>query len=99
MSNGRTSMSWQGVQRIGSLTTNSQWEQDKNSKDAMLSYLISLLDDSNDFSCPAAKACHAVLCWMEQGEIKDYTQVYSIDGSDVCMQILLTKSPAVKDCL
>ena len=44
-------------------------------KDAMLDYLISLLDDSNDLSWSSAKACHAVLlCRMEQGEIKDYTQ-------------------------
>ena len=49
-------------------------------KDAMLDYLISLLDDSNDFSWSSAKACHAVLlCRMEQGEIKDYTQTDLID--------------------
>ena len=30
-------------------------------KDDMLDYLISLLDDSNDFSWQAAKASHAVL--------------------------------------
>ena len=46
----------------------------------MLDYLISLLDDSNDFSWNSAKACHAVLlCRMEQGEIKDYTQTDLID--------------------
>ena len=49
-------------------------------KDAMLDYLISLLDDSNDFSWSSAKACHAVLlCRMEQGEIKNYTQTDLID--------------------
>ena len=49
-------------------------------KDAILDYLISLLDDSNDFSWSSAKACHAVLlCRMEQGEIKDYTQTDLID--------------------
>ena len=49
-------------------------------KDAMLDYLISLLDDSNDFYWSSAKACHAVLfCRMEQGEIKDYTQTDLID--------------------
>ena len=49
-------------------------------KDAMLDYLISLLDDSNDFSWNSAKACHAVLlCLMEQGEIKDYKQTDLID--------------------
>ena len=39
-------------------------------KDHMLDYLISLLDDSNDFSWQATKASHAVLlCRMEQGEV------------------------------
>ena len=48
-------------------------------KDAMLDYLISLLDDCNDFSWASTKAFHAVLgCRMEQGEIKDYTQTDSI---------------------
>ena len=52
----------------------------QNSKEGMLNYLISLLDDANDFSWPAAKACHAVrLCRMEQGETRDYTQVDQID--------------------
>ena len=46
-------------------------EQDQNCKDAILNYLIALLDD---FFWVAAKACHVVLlCHMEQGEIKDYT--------------------------
>ena len=45
-------------------------ESDKNYKEGMLSYLISLLDNANDFSWSAAKAYHAVLlCRMEQGEI------------------------------
>ena len=49
-------------------------------KDAMLDYLISLSDDSNDFSWDSAKACHAaLLSCMEQGEIKDYTQTDLID--------------------
>ena len=55
-------------------------ESDKNCKEAMLNYLISLLDDANDFSWSAAKACQAVLlCRMEQGEIKDFTQTEAID--------------------
>ena len=46
----------------------------------MLDYLISLLDDANNFSWDAAKASHAVLiCWIEQSEIKDYTQTDKID--------------------
>ena len=49
-------------------------------KNAMLDYLIPLLDDSNDFSWSSAKACHAVLLYrMEQGEIKDYAQTDLID--------------------
>ena len=41
----------------------------------MLDYLISLFDDANDFSWDAAKASHTVLlCRMEQGEVKDYSQ-------------------------
>ena len=48
----------------------------QNNKEAMLEYLISLLDDSNDFSWSAAKASHAVLlCRMEQEEIQNFTQV------------------------
>ena len=41
-------------------------ETDQNSKTAMLDYLITLLDDSNDFAWSSAKASHAVLlCRME----------------------------------
>ena len=55
-------------------------ESDKNCKEAMLTYLISLLDDANDFSWSAARACHTVLlCRMKQGEIKDFTQTEAID--------------------
>ena len=55
-------------------------ETDQNSKDAMLHCLISLLDDANDFSWNSAKASHAVLlCRIEQGEIKDYTQTEQTD--------------------
>ena len=55
-------------------------EQNSEIKDAMLDYLISLFDDANDFSWDAAKASHAVLlCRMEQGEIKSYTEVEKID--------------------
>ena len=55
-------------------------ETNENSKDAMLDYLFSLMDDANDFSWNSAKASHAVLlCHMEQGEIRDYTQTEPID--------------------
>ena len=49
-------------------------------KDHMLDYLISLLDDLNDFSWQAAKASHAVLlCRMEQGEVTSWSQTDKID--------------------
>ena len=55
-------------------------EQNSKNKEAMLDYLIALLDDSNDFSWAAAKASHAVLLYrMEQGEIIDYTQTDLVD--------------------
>ena len=70
--------------------TISQWmagfcrsmREEKNSKmrDHMIDYLISLLDDSQDFSWSASKASHAVLlCRMEQGEIEDYSKIDQID--------------------
>ena len=55
-------------------------EKNSKNKEAMLDYLIALLDDSNDFSWAAAKASHAVLlCRMEQGEISGYTQTDLVD--------------------
>ena len=46
----------------------------------MLGYIISLMDDANDFSWGAAKASHAVLlCRMKQREIQDYSQTEKID--------------------
>ena len=49
-------------------------------KDHMLDYLISLIDDSNDFSWQAAKASHTVLiCQMEQGEVTNWSQSDKID--------------------
>ena len=55
-------------------------EKNSKNKEAMLDYLIALLDDSNDFSWSAAKTSHAVLlCRMEHGEISDYTQTDLVD--------------------
>ena len=55
-------------------------EKSSEIKDSMLDYLVSLFDDANDFSWDAAKARHAVLlCRMEQGEIKDYSELEKID--------------------
>ena len=46
----------------------------------MLEYMISLMDDANDFSWISAKASHAVLlCRIEQGEVKSYSDVLAID--------------------
>ena len=46
----------------------------------MLDYLINLLEDANDFSWATAKASHVVLlCRMEQGEVKSWSQVEKID--------------------
>ena len=50
-------------------------EQNSQNQKFMLDYLISLLDDANDFSWDAAKASHAVLlCRMEQGEVVSYQE-------------------------
>ena len=55
-------------------------ESDPIMKQHMLEYLITLMDDANDFSWTSAKASHAVLlCRMEQGEIKDFSDTASID--------------------
>ena len=55
-------------------------ESDPIMKQHMLEYLIALMDDANDFSWTSAKASHAVLlCRMEQGEIKDFSDIASID--------------------
>ena len=51
----------------------------QNLKAHMLNYLIDLMDDANDFSWGAAKASHAVLCRMKQGEVISYDQVDRID--------------------
>ena len=55
-------------------------EQNSDIQKSMLDYLISLMDDANDFSWDPAKASHAVLlCRMEQGEVKNYTQTDKIE--------------------
>ena len=55
-------------------------ESDPEIRQYMLDYMISLMDDANDFSWISAKASHAVLlCRMEQGEIKSYSDVLAID--------------------
>ena len=55
-------------------------ESDLETRQYMLDYMISLMDDANDFSWISAKASHAVLlCRMEQGEVKSYSDVLAID--------------------
>ena len=55
-------------------------ESDPETRQYMLDYMISLMDDANDFSWISAKASHAVLlCHMEQGEVKSYSDVLAID--------------------
>ena len=55
-------------------------EQNVLMRDHMLDYVISLLEDASDFSWGAAKASHAVLlCRMEQGEIKNFSETEKID--------------------
>ena len=72
-------------------------ESDKNCKEAMLTYFISLLDDANDFSWSAAKACHAVLlCRMEQGGIKDFTQTEAIESEGYMLKDMSLKVVKIK---
>ena len=55
-------------------------EKNSENQRGMLDYLNPLLDYASNISWVAAKASHAVLiCRMEQGEIKDYTQTDKID--------------------
>ena len=55
-------------------------ESDPETRQYMLDYMISLMDDANDFLWISAKASHAVLlCRMEQGEVKSYSDVLAID--------------------
>ena len=55
-------------------------ESDFENKNSMLDYLIALYEDVQDFSWDSARASHAVLlCRMEQGEVKNYTETEKID--------------------
>ena len=46
----------------------------------MIDYLIALMEDAHDFSWDAVRASHAVLlCRMEQGEVKNYTETEKLD--------------------
>ena len=55
-------------------------EKCEESKDCMLDYIKSLIDDANNFSWQSAKASHAILlCQMEQGEITNWSETEKID--------------------
>ena len=55
-------------------------EQEPQVRGHMLDYLIALMEDAHDFSWDAARASHAVLlCRMEQGEVKNYTETEKLD--------------------
>ena len=55
-------------------------ESHPNVRQHMLDYLIALMDDANDFSWTLAKASQAVLlCRMEQGEVKDFSDIFAIN--------------------
>ena len=55
-------------------------EQVHQVKEHMLDYLIALMEDANDFSWDAARASHTVLlCRMEQGEVRNYTETEKLD--------------------
>ena len=55
-------------------------EQNSKLKEHMLDYMIALLEDAQDFSWGATKASHAVLlCRMEQGEIRNFSESEKID--------------------
>ena len=55
-------------------------ENDLENKNSMLDYLIALFEDVQDFSWDSARASHAILlCRMEQGEVKNYTETGKID--------------------
>ena len=61
-------------------------ESDPNLRQHMLDYLIALMDDANNFSWTSAKASHAVLWYrMEQGEVKDFPDIFAIDRIRPCI--------------
>ena len=55
-------------------------ELDPEIRQHMLEYMISLMDDANDFSWISAQASHVVLlCRMEHREVKLYSDTLAID--------------------
>ena len=69
-----------GTQWVAGFGQTMRDESDPDLTQHMLDYLIALMDDANDFSWTSAKASHAVLlCRMEQGEVKDFSDTFAID--------------------
>ena len=55
-------------------------EHDLQNRNSMLDYIIALFEDVQDFSWDSARASHAILlCRMEQGEVKNYTETDKLD--------------------
>ena len=49
-------------------------------REHMLDYLTSLMEDAHDLLLDAARASHAVLLYrMEQGEVKSYQDTFKLD--------------------
>ena len=68
------------TQRVAGFGRIIKEEKNLEIREHILDYLVALFEDANDFSWDAAKASHAVLlCRMEQGEIKTYSEVEKID--------------------
>ena len=68
------------VQWVAGFCRTLREEQNPQVKEHMLDYLIALMKDANDFSWDAAQGSHAVLlCRMEQGEVKNYTETEKLD--------------------
>ena len=64
----------------GWLLSDPKRRQDPQVREHMLDYLIALMEDANDFSWDVAWASHALLlCRMEQGEVKNYTETEKLD--------------------
>ena len=68
------------IQWIAGFCRTIREESDIAVREHMLDFVIDLLDDATDFSWASAKASHAVLlCRMEQGKIKNWSETEKID--------------------
>ena len=63
---------WTVIQLVSGFCRTIREESNEKMRSHMLDYIISLMDDANDFSWGAAKA--VLLCRIEQGEIQHYSQ-------------------------